>query len=178
MAEPAWDHYSDLPSPAAYQEQPYITLTHAEWTRIHNALCRAESMYQSVFDILKNGPEMREALDEIRMSLAPAYSQDTDAFDCKMNYYRQHQENSGFESIWSVYEVSADSGFFNLHPWQGANVLVYGNVTVKIPGPTWGDLYRAADEAIDRSEDYHHIFIEGFARYGEDKSRLELTTGS
>jgi hypothetical protein len=95
-----------------------------------------------------------------------------------MNYYRQHQENSGFESIWSLYDVSEDSGFFNLHPWQGASFLLYQGVTVRIPGPTWGDLYRAADKAIDLSEDYHHIFIEGFDRYGEDRSMLQLSTGS
>jgi len=178
MTQPAWDHYSDLPAPSAYTEQPYITLTHAEWTRIHNALCRAESMCQSVLDMLKNGPEMRAALDEIRMSLAPAYNQDTDAFDRKMNYYRQHQEDTGFESIWSIYDVSEDSGFFNLHPWQGAATLIYQGYAVQIEGPTWGDLYRAADQAIALSEDSHHIFIEGFCRYGEDKSMLQLSTGS
>jgi hypothetical protein len=127
---------------------------------------------------LINTREFDRIIEGLEMGLKRAYDQDEDAFDRKMDYYRKHQENSGYGSIWSLYEVSDDSGFFNLHPWQGARILVYQGITVIIKGPTWGDLYRAADEAIELSEDDHHIFIEGFDRYGTDNSMLQLTTGS
>jgi hypothetical protein len=94
-----------------------------------------------------------------------------------MDYYSQFREENGLNAIWSIYELE-EHGFLYNHPWNGARVLVYHGTTAKIEGPTWADLYRAADLVIERSGDDHHIFIEGFGKYATDNSMLELTTGS
>jgi hypothetical protein len=155
-----------------------VTLRGEDFKILHNTLCDLRNLVRRMESSMIKTAEFDRIIEGLEMGLKNAYEQDEDAFDRKMDYYRQHQENSGYGSIWSIYSVDEDSGFFNLHPWQGASVLVYQGTTVKIPGPTWGDLYRAADEAIDLSKDDHHIFIEGFGKYATDNSILELTTGS
>ena len=117
------------------------------------------------------------AFRRFQMGLKDAYEQDNSAFDRKHDHYNQFREDNGLKTLWSIYEL-AEGGFFDLHPWQGAKVLVYGGTTAPIKGPTWGDLYRAADLVIERSGDQHHCFIEGFCKYATDNSMLELTTGS
>ena len=155
-----------------------VTLSGEDFKIIHNTLCDLRNLVRRMEQSMIKTSEFDRIIEGLEMGLKNAYDQDEDAFDRKMDYYRKYQENCGFGSIWSIYEVSTDSGFFELHPWQGASILVYQGKTVKIKGPTWGDLYRAADEAIDLSGDDHHIFIEGFGKYATDNSMLELTTGS
>jgi hypothetical protein len=155
-----------------------VTLRGEDFKTLHNTLCDLRGLVQRMETSMIKTAEFDRIIEGLEMGLKGAYEQDNSSFDRKMAYYREYQENSGFGSIWSIYDVSTDSGFFGLHPWQGASVLVYGRTTVKIPGPTWGDLYRAADQAMDLSGDDHHIFIEGFDRYGQDNSILQLTTGS
>ena len=185
MNHTAWDHYSDLPAPAAYAEsaeRPYIQLTREEWSQIHNAVCRAESMYESVFDVLKNGPEMREVLNGIRQSLAPAYQQDTEQFDRQFDLYRHVQDTHGFTSIWSMYDVQE---FSAPHPYPSDVFIKYrdhwgDNEDRHYPvnGPTWLDVWRAADLAIQESGDNHHAFIEGFRQDSRDATIIYLQTGS
>ena len=155
-----------------------VTLQAEDFKTIHNTLCDLRSLAHRMEQSMIKVEEVERIIEGLEMGLKNAYEQDEDAFDRKMDYYRKYQENCGFGSIWSIYEVSDDSGFFDLHPWQGASILVYHNITVKIMGPTWGDLYRAADQAIEESGDDHHIFIEGFCKYATDNSMLEMTTGS
>jgi hypothetical protein len=95
-----------------------------------------------------------------------------------MDYYRQFQQENGLAAIWSIYELE-EHGFLRDHPWQGAQQIFYHETSAPIKGTTWADLYRAADLAIERSGDQHHIFIEGFGAYtAGDNSVLWLTTGS
>ena len=182
-----WDHYSDLPAPAAYvepTERPYIQLTHNEWNQVHNALCHAESMCRNVFDVLKNGPELREALDGIGRSLTPAYQQDTEQFDRQFDLYRHVQDTHGFASIWSTYDVQ---DFDAPHPYPSDVILQYRSHwgTEKqqerqypVMGATWLDLWRAADLAIRDSGDQHHMFIEQFMMDARDTTVVYLITGS
>ena len=121
--------------------------------------------------------EFDRIIEGFQMGLKDAYEQDSSSFDRKMDYYSQFRDENGLNAIWSIYELEEHGFLFN-HPWEGAKVLVYKNTTAKIQGPTWADLYRAADVVIERSGDDHHVFIEGFAPYGTDNSMLELTTGS
>jgi hypothetical protein len=121
--------------------------------------------------------EFDRIIEGFQMGLKDAYDQDSSSFDRKMDYYNEFKRDNGLQAIWSIFEIE-EGGFFDLHPWQGAEVLVYHGNTVKIQGPTWADLYRAADQAIEESGDDHHCFIEGFGRYATDNSILELTTGS
>lgn len=154
-----------------------VTLSGDDFRTLHNTLCDLRNLVQRMESSMIKTNEFHRIIEGLEMGLKNAYEQDEDVFDRKMDYYREHQENCGYGTIWSVYDVSDNCGFFELHPWQGANVLVYNGTTVKIPGPTWGDLYRAADEVMDRT-DTHHMFIEGFDRYGLDNSMLQLSTGS
>ena len=185
MNHTAWDHYSDLPAPAAYAEsteRPYIQLTRDEWNQVHNALCQAESMCRNVFDVLKNGPELREALDGIRRSLAPAYQQDTEQFDRQFDLYRHVQDTHGFASTWSMYDVT---DFDAPHPFRSDVFVKYrdhwGNNEDRhypVQGTTWLDIWRAADLAIQESGDGHHAFIEGFRQDPRDPTKIYLQTGS
>ena len=122
--------------------------------------------------------EFDRIIEGFQMGLKDAYEQDNSTFDRKMAYYNQFKTENGFKALWSIYELE-EGEFFNLHPWQGAKQIFYHETSAPILGPTWGDLYRAADLAIERSGDSHHIFIEGFYTYAAgDNSVLGLTTGS
>jgi hypothetical protein len=87
-------------------------------------------------------------------------------------------EKHGFVSRWSMLDgISFDAP----HPFAGAKVVLYDEhwggegVGADIDGPTWLDLWRAADKAISASGDQHHVFIE---RFTQDGTALRLTTGS
>ena len=59
--------------------------------------------------------------------------------------------------------------------FQGKRVRSGKCVSSKINGTTWRHIQIAADEAIRKSGDEHHIFIEGFTIKGD---KLFLDTGS
>lgn len=149
-----------------------VTLTAEEFKVLHNSLCDLDRFGQF--------KEIADIVERIRqVALKSAYEQDSTAFDRKHDYYGRFREANGLTTIWSVYELQ-EHGFLQDHPWQGAKSLCYHDRhTAPIQGPTWGDLYRAADEVIRRSGDSHHIFIEGFYHSVKgDNTVLELTTGS
>jgi hypothetical protein len=166
-------------------DQPYIQLNREQWKNLHNALCAAEQEAGSLFSVLKDGGEGLAALKGVRDALAPAYAQDHEVFERQFDYFRQVQEANRFLAKWSLYDET-DKGSFDLpHPYAGATHVVYcqhwgttGNVEVPILGATWLDLYRAADEAIERSNDTHHIFIERFDPVEDKPGYLGLVTGS
>jgi hypothetical protein len=70
------------------------------------------------------------------------------------------------------------------HPWPEHTILTYqgmsevGEVKVRIEGPLWTDLWKAADQAIKLSGDGHHIFIEDFTQSKTRDFELCLSTGS
>lgn len=160
------------------------TLTAEEFKTVHNALWELDSVTRQLEGILN--PELYAKLaragSTIRVGLKGAYEQDNDAFDRKNNHYEKIQSQSGFKTIWSIYEVEdleAD------HPFTDALQVAYKDhwgdepVFVEIQGMgTWVDLWRAADEAIRRSGDQHHIFIEQFRPNPKNPQQLLLTTGS
>ena len=92
-------------------------------------------------------------------------------------------------SIWSIEEVN---DLNRNHPYTEFNKIFYCNhwggvnfegkrvksgkrVSAKINGTTWRHIQIAADEAIRKSGDEHHIFIESFTIKGD---KLFLITGS
>jgi len=87
----------------------------------------------------------------------------------------------GFKSIWSLNHNDFDKP----HPFVNAKFVRYedhwgdkvGAIKVAIPGPTWLDLWRAAEELIVASGDGHHAFVEAFAPT-LDGDTLDLVTGS
>jgi len=154
-----------------------VTLRGEDFKTLHNTLCDLRGLVQRMETSMIKTQEFDRIIEGFQMGLKGAYAQDNDQFDRKMAYYGEFQQDNGLRAIWSIFELEEHEFLFN-HPWEGASVLVYGRTTVKIQGPTWGDLYRAADVAIEESGDDHHCFIEGFGKYATDNSMLELTTGS
>lgn len=154
-----------------------VTLSAEEFKILHNSLCDLNSFCQF--------KEIGEVVERIRkVALKSAYEQDNRAFETKHDYYREYQEMHKFRSIWSIYELDINPGFNGVDPYKGAEYIVYDNhwgdseVVRKIEGPTWGDLYRAADAAITESGDEHHVFIESFTPIKDRPGYLRLSTGS
>jgi hypothetical protein len=155
-----------------------VTLRGEDFRTIHNTLCDLRSLVQRMERSLIKVDEFDRIIEGFQMGLKDAYAQDNSAFDRKHDYYNRFREDNGLMTVWSISSLE-EHGFMLDHPWTGARVMVYHDrMTAPIEGPTWGDLYRAANEVIQRSGDSHHIFIEGFAPYGNDNSMLKLTTGS
>lgn len=163
--------------------RPYIQLNRGEWRQLHNAVCEAEREASQLFSVLKDGGRARDAIDAIRVALRPAYDQDSEAFERQMDYFRETQKANGFRAIWSLYDETDEGSFADAHPYAGAQSVVYDQhwgpdaIRISIAGPTWLDLYRAADAAIRESKDEHHIYIEAF-EFVSDTQCLRLTTGS
>ena len=154
-----------------------VTLRGEDFKTIHNTLCDLRNLVDRMERSMIKTEEFDRIIEGFQMGLKDAYAQDTGTFEAKYAYYNDFKAQNGLDAIWSLYDVGIGE-FFNLHPWQGASILVYQGKTTKIKGPTWGDLYIAADKAIASSGDDHHCFIEAFGKYATDNSMLELTTGS
>jgi hypothetical protein len=89
-------------------------------------------------------------------------------------------------SFWS-YHQNELCDFTKNHPYMGATTLTYSMyftdgemvpITVDIKGPRWIDLWRTADELIQKSGDNHHVFVEDFIIESIDPITLSLHTGS
>jgi len=154
-----------------------VTLRGEDFKIIHNTLCDLRTLVQRMESSMIKTQEFDRIIEGFQMGLKDAYEQDTGTFEAKYAYYNDFRAQNGLDAIWSIYDVGI-GGFREPHPWQGASILVYQGKTTKIKGPTWGDLYQAADRAIASSGDDHHCFIEDFGKYATDNSMLELTTGS
>lgn len=124
--------------------------------------------------------EIGAALEAVKSVNRRRHTLLTEIEDAAREYWQEWGFNNNLKSQWCLTEVgqSADE------PTNFGNrqVLVYAEhfgdeeVVVTIPGPTWGDLYKAADAAITASGDEHHCFIEGFEVRSD--GRLYLSTGS
>jgi hypothetical protein len=154
-----------------------VTLYAEDFRTIHNTLCELRQVVSRMEHSMIKTDELEAIVIGFEQGLRRCYEQDNDSFDRKTDYYNRFREDNGLNTVWSIFRVE-EHGFMLNHPWQGARVLVYKGTTAPIEGPSWGDLYRAADLVIERSGDDHHVFIEGFGIYATDNSMLELTTGS
>lgn len=108
-----------------------------------------------------------------------------DSWEKQMDYHNAYGKGLGFETVWSIYDEDGygEIKFGNPHPFGENAVIrhkcdVFGpyNELVEIKGKNWGDVWLAANEAIIRSGDLHHIFIEGFDL--NEAGELEMFTGS
>ena len=154
-----------------------VTLRGEDFKTIHNTLCDLRGLVQRMERSMIKVEEFDRIIEGFQMGLKDAYEQDGSAFDRKMDYYNQFRIENSLSANWSIFNLD-EGEFFNLHPWQGAKEIRYNETSAPILGPTWGDLYRAADEAMRRSGT-HHSFIEEFGPYtAGDNSVLWLSTGS
>lgn len=90
------------------------------------------------------------------------------------------QQNGLRHSTWSI----SDTMFTEPHPYPGARMLQYDGtgdvdgIFRPIEGPTWFDLWKAADAALGQSADKAHRYIEDFDPDEADPTVLHLITGS
>ena len=155
-----------------------VTLYAEDFRTVHNTLCELRHMtLRNTVDI----NEIKEIVAKFERGLESAYKQDSEAFDRLHDYYSEFKKDNGLGSIWSIYELPVH-GFILNHIYPSDAFVVYrdhwgDNEDMHYPvlGPTWGDVYRAADLAIRNSGDEHHVFIEGFRVKGNE---LILQTGS
>lgn len=142
-----------------------VTLKGKDFTVVHNALCDLR--------LLANKDEKIQSLvEKFEEGLRDCYDQDSNEFDKKFNHYRDVQFKNGFESVWSIYELS---DLYLPHGYGEDLTVVYDGVEVEVEGNNWVALWKAADKAIWKSGDSHHIFIEQFRKEGK---KLHLVTGS
>ena len=151
-----------------------VTLHSEDFKTIHNTLCELRSLAQRMETSMVKIEEVERIIESFEQGLADAYRQDESSFDDKMDYFRAYQNEHEFGSIWSMYELPVGC-FTEPHPYPSDVFVIYGKGHVPVFGPTWGDVYRAADCAIRNSGDFPHCFIEGFEAKG---NQLHMITGS
>jgi len=107
------------------------------------------------------------------------------SFEREMEYFHTYQKACGFKAIWSMY--GEDIKFGNEHPWYDNSKEVWVryshkpdfDVKTKVLGRLWADIYWACDDVIQKSEDLHHLYIEGFeVQETQHQIILNLYTGS
>jgi hypothetical protein len=151
-----------------------VTLQADDFKTVHNTLCDLRSLARRMETSMVKVEEVEQIIASFEQGLADAYRQDESAFDDKMDYFGQFQSENDFAAIWSMFELPVGC-FDQQHPYPSDSFVVYGKGHVPVMGPTWGDVYRAADCAIRNSGDFHHIFVEGFRVKGNE---LHMYTGS
>lgn len=159
------------------------TLTADEFKKVHNGLCTLDRLISRLEEVLHPSlyADLVKASNEIRRGMAGAYDQDHLAADRKHALREAFAKENQLKSIWSVMEVE---NFGDPHPYTKAKTLAYKDhwgekeASVEIKGRTWGDLYKAADQCIQASEDEHHVFIEAFRQSSINPEILFLVTGS
>lgn len=149
------------------------TLSAEEFKVLHNTLWELSRI---------DDRKVQSLVERIRtVALKGAYAQDHAAFETKHSHYDQVRESLGLRSTWSIYDIDDLS---QPHPYVGAAEICYEDhwgeeiVYQTISGTTWAALYAAADAAIRRSGDGHHVFIEHFEPVADLPQILRLTTGS
>ncbi len=160
-----------------------VTLHSEDFKTVHNTLCELRSVQERLTGVISNdlADRLHRVVKGFEQGLANAYEQDRSAFDRKMDHYDEVRQAQGFKTVWSIYEIEE---LGQPHPFEGALQVVYKDhwgdqpVVEEINGPRWVDLYAAADAAIRRSGDDHHIFIEAFRPVADQPHQLRLTTGS
>jgi hypothetical protein len=160
------------------------TLTSDEFSTIHNAKCSLHSVAQRLEGVINDAlhKQLIDAIAELDRGLERAYELDDQVVDRNCEHYDGIADEIGIRtSSWSMHEVPDLNAN---HPFGDKELLAYskhfglGEVKVFIEGPTWKDLWFAAEAAIRLSGDLHHIFVEGFEQSKSKENTLVLSTGS
>lgn len=159
-------------------------LTAEEFSNLHNGLCDIRRGIRDLDGILSDSrmASFRKGITLVDKALKSAYEQDEIASTTKQAHYDAVSKINGFSSIWSMDEIP---DLRANHPFTDATYVAYKEhwgekeVFADIgPGTQWVHLWAAADKAIARSGDRHHIFIEDFIPCKTRKGVLILSTGS
>ncbi len=155
-----------------------VVISKDDFKNIHNALCRLDSIYFAVTDVLNSdiSEEILNIKRDINSALADAYQQEDRNWAERREHYDAMADQLNIqESVWCLYEVD---DFNNRHNFDSVTALCYQNVTVPIAGNNWFHLWIAAETAIVNSGDLHHVYIERFIPDGNNTGILHLQTGS
>jgi hypothetical protein len=157
------------------------TLTPSEFADVHNAKCELHGILQSMEGVVhpKMAARLQKAIDLLNKGLKNAYEQDDAMAEKSIDSAGKVAIEHNLKAIWSLHEVEdllADHPFGKITKLQYHTSSVH--VTADVEGPTWKDLYIAADGAIDASGDTHHIFVEDFQPKPGRADTLMLSTGS
>ncbi len=160
-----------------------VTIQGRDFTTVHNTLCELRTIQERLTGIISDdlAGQLHRVIKSFEAGLEDAYAQDNRAFEDKMEHYSTVQEELGLRSIWSIFDVQ---DLNQPHPYTAAREISYKDhwgeaaVIEPIEGPTWRDLYSAADRCIRGSGDDHHIFIEAFYTVADQPHQIRLTTGS
>jgi hypothetical protein len=107
---------------------------------------------------------------------------DTELF-AKIDAFRAVQDREGFSTVWSIHEVTDIEDKVPLKNQVGRKVVFNywdknfndKKVETTIKGETWLDMWRAANELVVTSGDFH-IFVENFVM--QEDGSFELICGS
>lgn len=159
------------------------TLSAEDFKNVHNAKCELISVLESLKGVIHPSLYSRfeSGIEMLNKGLKSAYDQEDALYHASENHIAEvENELGGMRSIWSMHEVK---DLRAAHPWPNHTTLSYQGwgereVVIHIPGPLWKDLWLAAEQAIERSGDSHHIFIESFSQHPSRPTELRLGTGS
>lgn len=122
-------------------------------------------------------PQVKAELAELSGAvhdLFKAHREEEDkAYSLKSALLDKIQEEHGFQSVWSMSEVTDMNAVFGY-----VEAVEYeGNTEVVGTEVTWLQLWAIADRLIKQSGDFHHIFVENFHKKNGDIVH-KLVTGS
>lgn len=147
----------------------------AEISRLHNAKCELHGLHQQLDGVVadKISQRLQRAIDEINASMKRMYDEEHRITDEAFSRQNEIAEANDFKTIWSV---DNRLNFDEPHSWPTAQSLRSGDRAVSIGGPTWLDLWKAADSLVRLNGYQNHIFVEGFNQ--ESDWSLQLSLGS
>ena len=123
--------------------------------------------------------EINVISNTVETVMSPFWDTEEDARDKNFNQLSEISDQNKIKTVWSISEVSALQ-LDDKCPYPVKNIHYSGNTITfnKSKKVLWIDMWKAADELIRRSEDDHHIFIEGFDEDKNNPGNYYLITGS
>lgn len=160
------------------------TITREQYDKINHGRIDFMQLKQKLKDVVH--PRLLEQIEEAEKQMHEGLKPIFEQMQAEEQEWEDHVEQveklcGPFpNSTWSMREVPDLQA---PHNFEGACVVSYREhwgkvpIRVEITGPLWVDLWRAANEAMKRSGDDHHFFIEAFSETSEP-GVIELHTGS
>ena len=160
------------------------SLNRKQFTELHTALCYIYNHSDNLKRTSGTSPIDKE-IEQCFNVLRPAFDEATQLSDAIGNYWDGVKSTNAFRTIWSIYDIAVnEEGEVQMpdcnsnHCYPEDATLKYEGVVVQGMGKTWLDLYRICNQLMMDSEDYHHVFIEGFRKSKTEPNTYYLVTGS
>jgi hypothetical protein len=154
---------------------------------------RIDSARNHIFDLVedlsnviadKYVDELCSISSDLENAMLRFLDADHEAFKERMDYWDSVRADHKFKAVWSMYRIGNDcmapvtkelhEAYNNGAPLHYEDIAVsFGELTYLNNVPTWLDFYAAADRAIFRSGDEHHLYIEDFV-YDAEKNIIRL----